>query len=408
MLDIATKYYKDLFCFENRNGFSLRADFFSDEELVSSEDNDLLQAPFSVEEVKLAVFGSYSDGALGPDGLSFMFYQHCWEIIKHDLMAMFDDFYHEKLDIYRLNFAILTLIPKEPNASTMKKFRPISLLNCSFKIFTKVLTNRLAKIMNFLISSNQSAFIKSRYILESVVTAHEVLHSVHSSNESGLILKLDYEKAFDKVNLDFLGDLLSLRGFGPQWRSWIHQITHCGSVGVRINNVEGNFFITGKGLRQGDPLSPLLFNLVVDVLTKMLMKASHHNIVQGLCEDICPGGVISLQYADDTILFSSSNFEKASNLKWILTCFEQVSGCRFLNYSKSELIPIGLDSSETVAFLNAFGCTECAFLIKYLGIPLHYDNLRKEDIQPLVDKIIKRMAGWRDKLLSYGGKVNSY
>lgn len=148
----------------------------------------MLQAPFTEKEVKDAVFGSYADGAPGPDGLSFMFYQRFWEVIKHDLMAMFADFYKGELDIFRLNFAVLTLIPKKPNASSIKKFRPISLLNCSFKVFTKVLTNRLALIMNSLISSNQSAFIKGRYILESVVTADEVLHSVHSSGGAGIIL----------------------------------------------------------------------------------------------------------------------------------------------------------------------------------------------------------------------------
>ena len=117
-------------------------------------------------------------------------------------MAMFTDFYNGDLDIYRLNFAILTLIPKEKEATTMNIFRPISILNCIFRLFTKVLTNRLAVLMNLLTSSNQSTFIKGRFILESVVTTHEVPHSTYQSGCPGLVLKLDYEKAFDKVNLD--------------------------------------------------------------------------------------------------------------------------------------------------------------------------------------------------------------
>ena len=121
------------------------------------------------------------------------------------------------MDIYRLNFPMITLVSKEENASSMKKFRPISLLNCSFKIFTKVLTNRLAKIVNRLISNCQSVFIRGRFILESVVTAHEVIHDVHVRKERGLVLKIDYEKAYDKVNLDFLYEILELRGFSPFW-----------------------------------------------------------------------------------------------------------------------------------------------------------------------------------------------
>ena len=138
----------------------------------------------------------------------------------------------------------------------MRKFRPISLLNCIFKVFTKVLTNMLALLMNILTSSNQSAFIKGRYSLKSVVTAHEVLHSTFHSDNSGLVLKLDYEKAFDKVNLDFLIEILEKRNFNPLWVTWIKQVTHMGSVGVKINGIEGNYLLTGKGLRQGDPLSP--------------------------------------------------------------------------------------------------------------------------------------------------------
>lgn len=126
-------------------------------------------------------------------------------------MAMFLDFHAGTLDIYRLNFAMLTLIPKEPDATVMKKFRLISLLNCVFKIFTKVLTNRLGLIMNRLVSSNQSAFIKGRYILESVVTSHEVIHSIVKSGSKGVVLKLDYEKAFDKADLDFFSQVIGAK-----------------------------------------------------------------------------------------------------------------------------------------------------------------------------------------------------
>ena len=145
---------------------------------------------------------------------------------------MFDDFRKGKLDIYRLNFVMLTLIPKEKEATSMKKFRPIGLTNCIFKVFTKVLTNRLALLMNTLTSSNQTTFIKGRYILESVVTAHEVLHSTYKSGNPGLVLKLEYEKTFDKLNLYFLLEIVEKRNFGPLWISWNKQITLLGSVGL--------------------------------------------------------------------------------------------------------------------------------------------------------------------------------
>lgn len=120
----------------------------------------------------------------------------------------------------------------------------------------------------------------------------------------------------------------------------------------------------------------------------MLAKASQNDLIKGLCIDYMPGGVICLRYADDTILFVDKDSEKAHNLKIVLTCFEKVSGMK-INCSKSELIPMGLNSEEVAGSVEIFGCsigTIGTFPIKYLGIPLHYNKLRREDIQPIMDK----------------------
>ncbi|KAG2656080.1 hypothetical protein PVAP13_1KG057385 [Panicum virgatum] len=175
MMKIALDFYKDLFAKEGRGDLTLSRDFWSPRDLVTEEENDILCAPFSEAEIKEAIFSCYAEGAPGPDGLPFLFYQKFWDLIKEDLVGLFLDFHKGELSLSRLNFAMLTLIPKVEDANNMKFFRPISLINCSFKIFSKVLTLRLGK----------SAFIKGRYILESVVVAHEIVHSVHSSKEPG-------------------------------------------------------------------------------------------------------------------------------------------------------------------------------------------------------------------------------
>jgi hypothetical protein len=123
-----------------------------------------------------------------------------------------------------LNFAAITIIPKVENAEDMRNFRPINLLNCNFKIFSKLLTLRLEKICQRLIAKEQSAFISGRYILESVVITHEILHSLDRSNRPGVIFKIDYENAYDRVNLDFLIEILESRGFGNIWVGWIKKI----------------------------------------------------------------------------------------------------------------------------------------------------------------------------------------
>jgi hypothetical protein len=149
----------------------------------------------------------------------------------------------------------------------------------------------------------------------------------------------------------------------------------------------------------------MLFNLVVNILSRMLQKAAGERLIKGLGEGLVEEGVTSLQYVDDTFLFVDKEEESARNLKWILTCFEMMYGMR-INYNKSEIVPINpLDVEESKRFADIFGCPVGDFPIKYLGIPLHYHKLRREDLQLLIDKIIKWIAGWREKLLSHAGRL---
>jgi hypothetical protein len=253
LLEHAIDFYKSLFGKEETQGVSLDNSFWEDSERVNSEEWNFLESPFLEEEVKTAMFGSYADGAPGPDGFPFLFYQTFWEVIKSDLMKLVNSFWENNLNLDRLNYAMITLLPKEPDAKTLKKFRPISLINCSFKFFAKLLNNRLVVVANRLVAPNQTAFIKGRYILESVVAAHEIIHEVNRNKEAGVILKLDYEKAYDRVSWSFLEDMLISRGFGTIWTSWVMKAVKGGSLCIRINDENNIYFKPGKGLRRGDP-----------------------------------------------------------------------------------------------------------------------------------------------------------
>jgi hypothetical protein len=122
------------------------------------------------------------------------------------------NFEWRELEISRLNYALITLIPKE-GAKSFKMLRPISLINCSFNIFAKALNNRLVPICYRLLSGNQTTFVKRRFIVESVVTAHEIIHETVRNNQKDIVLKLDYEKAYDRVSWHFLEEMMSTRGF---------------------------------------------------------------------------------------------------------------------------------------------------------------------------------------------------
>jgi hypothetical protein len=138
--------------------------------------------------------------APGPNGFPAEFYQVFWSLIKDDLMAMFRDFPRGNLPLFCLNFGIIMLLPKEKEVKKIQQYRPICMLNVSFKIFTKVLAKRLMSVACRITMPSQSAFLTGRYILDGVVVLHETIHELKRRKHNGVILKLNFEKAYDKVN----------------------------------------------------------------------------------------------------------------------------------------------------------------------------------------------------------------
>ena len=142
--------------------------------------------------------------APGPDGCPTEFYKKCWHIIKGDLLPMFHDLFSRQLQLFHLNFGTITLLPKKIEVVGIEQFRPICLLNVSFKIFTKVRTNRLTQITHSVVQHFQTAFMPDKNILEGVVVLHETLHEIHMKKLDGVVFKVDFEKAYDKVKCPFL------------------------------------------------------------------------------------------------------------------------------------------------------------------------------------------------------------
>ena len=194
---------------------------------------------------------------------------------------MLDVLHAGSLDLWRLNYGVIILTPKLKLPNTIKQFSPICLLNIIYKIITKVLTRRLSPVASRVINSNQIAFIPGGNILDGVVILHEVLHSLHSKKEKGIILKLDFDKAYDRVSWSFLEEVLRTRNLSSIWIDWIMKSVRDGRVAIAINGERGDFFKSFRGLRQGDPLSPLLFNFVGDALSAMLCAASSAGTLLG-------------------------------------------------------------------------------------------------------------------------------
>ena len=209
-------------------------------------------------------------------------------------MEMFDEFFENKLEISRLNYGIITLIPKIKEANLIQQYRPICLLNVVFKNFSKTLMLRLESVLERIINKGQTAFLKGRNIMEGTMCLHEIIHDTKVKKKDGLVLKLDFEKASDKINWDFLFDCLSQRGFPDKWCNWIKGVVTSGTLSVKVNDMLGPYFKSGKGVRQGDPLSPLLFNIAADTLAKMMHMSQRNHLIQGLIPEYIEGGLALL------------------------------------------------------------------------------------------------------------------
>jgi hypothetical protein len=175
-MNYITEFYKNLFGYPDVTNLSLTEQNLTK---IFEKEVEKPTEPFSLQEIKEVVYGMKRNKSLGTDGFPADFYHDFWDFVKWDLKDLIDDFAKGTLDISILNYGIITLVPKIADAKQIQKFRPICLLNVSFKIITKVLMNRLSRCVSPVISPTQTAFVKGRYIMEGVVILHEALNSIH-------------------------------------------------------------------------------------------------------------------------------------------------------------------------------------------------------------------------------------
>jgi hypothetical protein len=234
-----------------------------------------LGEPFSEDEVKNAINQMPNDKAPCPDGFTGAFFKKCWEIIKVDIMKVIELFGNLHTENFHwLNSTNIALLPKKDGAEEVSDFRPISLIHAIAKIIAKMLANRLGPFMNDLVSNAQSAFIKTRSIHDNFLYVKNLAKRFNKARVPTLLFKLDIYKAFDSIRWEYILDLLQRRGFPPRFRDWISVLFSTATLRVLLNGIAGAPISHDRGLRQGDPLSPLLFVIAIDPLSQILDNAT--------------------------------------------------------------------------------------------------------------------------------------
>ena len=240
---------------------------------ISNVDNISLVALFSLEEIELVVKESDGNKSPGPDGFNFAFFKQFWYLIKNEVRIFFDKFHGNEAFQRSLLSYFVTLIPKVKSPLSLKEFRPISLLGSLYKILAQVLAGRLSKLMNSVISKSQSAFVKGRHLVDGVLIVNEVVEVARLRNQECLILKVDFEKAYDSVEWSFLVYMLRRVGFAEKWIAWMKACVCGGSMSILVNGRPTEEIDIKRGLKQEDPLAPFLFLLVAEGFSGLMKNA---------------------------------------------------------------------------------------------------------------------------------------
>lgn len=332
-----------------------------------------------------------------------LFLKKCWDIIHEDITQAINQVAnHSSQSLWLLILAYIALLPKKENALRVSEFRPISLIHAFGKLFSKLLANRLALKLQQLVSHNQSAFIKGRNIQDNFLFVNNLVKELHSSKTPAILLKLDIAKAFDSVSWPYLLDRLRTLGFGSRWLGWICSILGSSSSKVLLNGRAGSSFMHGKGLRQGDPLSPMLFILAIDPLQNLLVAAQDEGLLQPLHRRTARFNMAL--YADDVVIFTRPVKDEIQAVQAILLHFGRATGM-ITNLTKSEVYAIRCKDLDLQDILSPFPAQLKEFPCSYLGLPLHVRKLRRLDVQPLIDRFAARLPTWKGKLLNKTGRA---
>ncbi|XP_042483480.1 uncharacterized protein LOC122063840, partial [Macadamia integrifolia] len=341
-----------------------------------------LEAIPNDQEIKNAIWDLDPDSSPGPDGYSGAFFRHCWELIGFDVCRAVKNFFSSGTLPKGINNSFLVLIPKMEGATSLDKFRPICMQNFFCKILSKVMATRLSSLLPKLISEEQGAFQKGKVIQTNISLASELANLMFEGTRGGgMGIKIDIQKAFDTISWSFLFKVLKKFGFPDTWIDWLHQILRTSRISVLLNGGPVGFFGVERGLRQGDPISPLLFILAEEVLCRgirLMLQDKKLQAIKGPRGVQMPGFLL---FADDIFFFLNGSIRYVRHFHDFLTKYQQFSGQQInLNKSKLFLGKMSLDRKQLIS--DTLGISICKFPTKYLGVEIFKGRVTREPLLP--------------------------
>ena len=303
---------------------------------LSKKNAELLEGKITYKELTSAMKSMKNNKSPGTDGFSVEFFKVFWLNLGHHLLRSVNySFEVGELSITQKQ-GVITILPKgNKPREFLKNWRPISLLNVTYKVLALCLANRIKKVLDLLIHENQKGFISGRYIGENTRTLYDILNYTENNSIPGILLLVDFEKAFDSISWNFMFKVLRYFSFGPDILKWIHILYKDSQFCVIQNGIFSRFFNIGRGCRQGDPISPYLFILCVEILGILFRN---NKDIKGIRVGNYEYKIF--QYADDTGFTLDGSEESLKNTLNILGQFFKYSGLK-PNLEKTKAIWIG-------------------------------------------------------------------
>ena len=298
-------FYRDLFTSQFSSSGELFDNFVENVVLpqLSEVDKNKLEGELSVD-IRRQILKTFSNGkSPGEDGFTVEFYVQFFELLAPDLLKSLNAaYFHGEMSVSQRG-GVITLIPKDDaNLVELSNWRPITLLNVDYKIASKAIASRIKNVLPALIHSDQSGFMKERFIGQNIRLINDILDQTMLQNVSGILLQLDFRKAFDTVEWPFIQQTLSKFNFGDSLKRWV-QTFYCNAESSILNNGLCTKQIPlSRGVRQGCPLSPYHFILVAEILAS---KIRHDKTVQDI--KLFKKEIKLSQFADDTSLICRDN-----------------------------------------------------------------------------------------------------
>ncbi|XDV28526.1 hypothetical protein PO909_031812 [Leuciscus waleckii] len=396
-------YYKDLYSSGSTASSENMATFLNKIKLPSLSDVQKadLYKPVSKEVVLQAIHTLKGGKAPGPDGFGPEFYKTFSQELVGPLTDMYLDSFNSVFLPPTLSTANISVILKKNKAPDMcGSYRPISLISVDSKLLSKLLARRLEKLLATLINSDQTGFVYGRYSSSNVRRLLNIIQFTSQYKQKALAVSLDAEKAFDRVEWGYLFDVLGRFGLGGDFLKWIKTIYHSPTAVVITNGRRSEPFPIARGVRQGCPLSPLLFALALEPLAETIQL---HTDVKGITIG-SKQHKIAL-YADDILIFLSSPQRSIYAIMDILNEFSTISGYR-INFNKSEAMPLGALNTADVQESFPFKWSRSGFT--YLGIKVSSDlkDLRKFNFAPICTSVKRDLERWQNLPLSLFGRIS--